>query len=308
MFTSVTSVLSTVKSQTDRLKESLNTPSVQLRKAQLIDLSSKVKSNVVEKSSWIQNSLAQKLQPHLLNDHDARQQKVNSGTSTSSARTSTPKNTKPTRLSAPPIQRRTAISTNVSNYLSSDMTNPFRSESSNLNIRNRNSPTAMRRLPIMPRNKTNTSSTDSVKESAGGRTLSSYFRPRAQIPIREVGDEDVNLNTIEDQRLLLPQTDLIHKRFRDKHKERRTVTLHGRNKSCLNKRSLEMDIKNNVGRMQETSSNSSSSENNEDDEEEENVMEKFCRVTSPATASQPNIGSSHRRVAYKPVNILNLIV
>ena len=109
MFTSVTSVLSTVKSQTDRLKESLNTPSVQLRKAQLIDLSSKVKSNVVEKSSWIQNSLAQKLQPHLLNDHDARQQKVNSGTSTSSARTSTPKNTKPTRLSAPPIQRRTAI-------------------------------------------------------------------------------------------------------------------------------------------------------------------------------------------------------
>src|SRR5687768_3580717 len=103
MFSSVTSVLSTVKSQTDRLKDSLNAPSVQLRKEQLIDLSSKVKSNVAEKSSWIQQSLAQKLQPYLLNNHEDNQP-------------SATKKTNATRLNVPPIKRKTAISTNQSNH------------------------------------------------------------------------------------------------------------------------------------------------------------------------------------------------
>ena len=66
-----TSVLSSLKTQSEKLKDTIHTNVVQLRNSEQIqDLSfTKLKSNVIEKSVWIQSSVSQKLQPYLLNNN-----------------------------------------------------------------------------------------------------------------------------------------------------------------------------------------------------------------------------------------------
>jgi len=67
------SVFSSLKSQTDRFKESLNSD-------QMHKLSSRLKVNVVEKSSLLRDSLTQTFQPYLLNKN-GKENSVNEGNS-----------------------------------------------------------------------------------------------------------------------------------------------------------------------------------------------------------------------------------
>ncbi len=66
-----TSVLSTLKTQSEKLKETINTNVAQFRNSEQVqELSfSKLRSNVLEKSGWIQTSVAQRLTPYLLNNN-----------------------------------------------------------------------------------------------------------------------------------------------------------------------------------------------------------------------------------------------